>query len=124
VDHAREQAAWSEALPIRTLATAAVPAVATRLVVAGDADGTPRFASQPTVVEFDGSRTGAAASLTAGALASCVAGAWSERVDAALAETDGATLSKAARLSRRLHRQAAREPVPRVGRRRRGRSVS
>jgi hypothetical protein len=52
----------------------------------------------------------AATVFAAGVLAASVAGhEWGERVDRALARTEPGTLSKAARLSRRLRRQAARD---------------
>jgi hypothetical protein len=49
----------------------------------------------------------------AGALTATVVGQeWAERVDRALAQTQSDTLSKAARLSRRLRRPVARESIP------------
>jgi hypothetical protein len=70
------------------------------------------------------SKTGARAFFAAGALASCAAGAWEERVDSALAEIGSNSLSKAARLARRLRRPVAADANHRLTRKHGRRSIS
>jgi hypothetical protein len=70
------------------------------------------------------SKTGAPAFFVAGALAGCTAGAWEERVDSALAEIGSNSLSKAARLARRLRRPVAADAIHRWTRKHGRRSIS
>jgi hypothetical protein len=66
---------------------------------------------------FDSPATVVGGACAAAALAACVGRDWADQVDQALADTGSQTLSKAARLSRRLRRPAARGTCGRLSRR-------
>jgi hypothetical protein len=112
--HEAPRAAGFAALVVSLPADLGVPAVrAEEDTALGDSANGGSAALEPDAQSAaDRSTRQTPAIVAAGALTATVVGQeWAERVDRALAQTESDTLSRAARLSRRLRRPAARDSI-------------
>jgi hypothetical protein len=97
-----------------------LPAVIAALVGSAEELNSPEIAAENAI---NPPATVVGGTCAAAALASCVGRDWEDRVDEALADAGSQTLSKAARLVRRLRRPAAQRIRGRLSRRPGGGSV-